>query len=318
MAFMSTLEERLSSASAAVREHSLAQRRLQELQRRIDELSHKAEQQRGEHRSEQDDVDRLEGISLTSVFAAVSGSRDDKLARERAEVDAAHLRLRHTEAELEVLRRDHARQQLRVTDLEQAPQHLADVLNEKETLLREVGDPRADRLFGLAEEDGRLRGEVPELNEAVEAALAASAALREAAMSLDSASSWSSYDTFFGGGRIASSIKHSRLDDAAEATARADQRLALLRTELSDVSAGTTSHTLYIDGRTRTFDIWLDNIYADLAVHDRIKKSQQAVARAAASVSEIMAGLAEHARKTRERLSQIDAERHRILTEPSP
>lgn len=319
MGRMSTLEERLSSSAAAAREHSLAQQRVQELQRRIDDLERVAQEQRSAHREEQDDVKQLEGPSITRIFAAVSGSRDEKLARERAEADAAHLRLRHTESQIEALRRDQAREQARVEELSEAPRQLAAVLEEKEEFLREIGDPRADRLFELADEEGQMRGEIRELNEAVEAAQAADTALRDAAVSLDSAGSWSTYDTYLGGGMLASSMKHSHLDKAAEATSHAEECLAVLRTELADVSADSVhAPEVAVGGGMRTMDVWLDNLFTDLAVHDRIKKAQEEVAHAAASVADVMAGLAERAHRTRDRLTAIDEERRRILTEPTP
>ena len=90
-------------------------------------------------------------------------------------------------------------------------------------------------MLALAGERGRLHGELTEIAEAQQAAAEATDALKQVRSRLGSASAWSAYDTFFGGGAIASAVKHSRLDDAADAAARADQCLAVLRTELADV-----------------------------------------------------------------------------------
>jgi len=40
------------------------------------------------------------------------------------------------------------------------------------------------------------------------------------------------FDTFFGGGILATVMENSRLDEAAAAAAGADRRIAVLRTEL--------------------------------------------------------------------------------------
>lgn len=42
---------------------------------------------RTRHAGEQEDVERLEGLSLTRVLASLRGTRDDTLERERAEAD---------------------------------------------------------------------------------------------------------------------------------------------------------------------------------------------------------------------------------------
>jgi hypothetical protein len=64
-------------------------------------------------------------------------------------------------------------------------------------------------------------------------------------------------------------MKHSRLDEAAQAAAYADRCLAVLRTELADVPGlSLTAPQLAVDGLTRFVDVWFDNIFTDLAVRD--------------------------------------------------
>src|ERR1700759_3618630 len=48
---------------------------------------------RKQYDAEQKDVDRLEGVSLTRVLAALRGGREDALAREKAEAESARYRL---------------------------------------------------------------------------------------------------------------------------------------------------------------------------------------------------------------------------------
>src|SRR5262249_41950619 len=152
-------------------------------------------------------------------------------------------------------------------------------LDAKERYLRQSADPRGGDLLRLAQERGRLAGELRETTEALQAAQAALDALAQVTDRLGSAENWSTYDTWFGGGAIASSVKHSRLDEAANAAAAADRRLAVLRTELAVVGdPGLTAPQLAIGGGTRFADVWFDNIFTDLAVGERIRQAQQNVA----------------------------------------
>lgn len=318
MGAMSTLEERLSSAAAAVREAELVEQRIAELDRRCDDLADEVQACEAQFAAESDDADRLEGISLTRVLAAMRGARDDKLALERAEADAARLRMEHAVAQLAAVRQDRRAKQGRLDALAGAQETYEGALKEKEQLLKQVNDSRATRLFDLADEEGRILGEIRELAEAAEAAQEADEALHEVVMKLDSASSWSTYDTFFGGGALSSSIKHSRLDDAAGAAGYADQKLAVLRTELADVSDDDIAPRLHTDDGTRFLDVWLDNIFTDLAVRDHIKQAQANVAGAAQAVAEITMQLARRANAARDRLNEIDDERRAILLEEPP
>jgi DNA repair exonuclease SbcCD ATPase subunit len=300
------IERRLAAAAEALREYEVTGQRRADLTSRAKELKTELARRRVEHAGEQADVDKLEGMSLTRVVAALSGSRNDRLARERAEADAARYRLAEAQARLDALGRELAAAQARLDQLATAPADFAAVLDEKE---RASGDPR---LLQLAEERGRLTAELRELGEASRAADAAEHALAQVADRLGSASSWSTYDTFFGGGVIGSAVKHNRLDEAAMAAAHADQRLAVLKTELADVRM--TGPSLRIGELTRFVDVWFDNIFTDLAVRDRIKQAQENVARVSGLVRDLNADLQQRAAGVRARLAAIEAERRDLLT----
>jgi chromosome segregation ATPase len=129
----------------------------------------------------------------------MAGARDERLARERGEADAARYRVAQAQARLRDVRREHQAAQQRLDQLAAAPEAYAVALAAKERYLTESGDPRRRSLLALAEERGRLAAEVQEMTEAVQAAGAAARALAGVQDRLASASGWSTYDTFFGG-----------------------------------------------------------------------------------------------------------------------
>lgn len=308
------IEQRLAAAAAALRELELTERRCEELRVRIDEMATSLAALRSRHASEQRDVDKLEGLTLTRVLASLRGARDDLLARERAEADAARYRLVEAEKRLDALRWEHAVARARLRQLGTAPSTYAAVLDEKARYLAASGDPRGARLLELADERGRLTGELREVAEALRAAGAASGALARVRRKLASASDWSTYDTFAGGGAFGSMMKHSRLDEAAEAAAYADRCLALLRTELADVpDLVPRAPEVAVTGMTRFVDIWFDNIFTDLAVRDRIKQTQRNVDRSARLVDELVGRLKQRAEQRRADLAGIEAERGALL-----
>lgn len=152
--------------------------------------------------------------------------------------------------------------------------------------------------------------------EALPAAATARDALAAVLASLDSASGWSTYDTFLGGGAISSAVKHSRLDEAARQAAHADRAVLALRTELADV--GCVAHTppqLVIDGLTRFVDIWFDNVVTDFAVRGRIKQAQENVGYSTRAVHEVAKQLRQRGAAINARLSAIGADRLAVLTE---
>jgi DNA repair exonuclease SbcCD ATPase subunit len=266
------IEERLTAAAQAVREREVTSQRQAELRARQADLEGALSELRDKASAERKDVERLEGMSLARVLASLAGSRDERLSRESAEADAARYRVAEAESRLDAVRGELVAVEDRLAALESAPRVYTAVLGEKERYLTGSGDRRGEALLALADERGRLTAELNETDEAIRAADAAAAALSEVQEVLRSASGWSTYDTWFGGGMIASSIKHDRIDEAAQAAAVADQRLAMLRLELADIAGPglSTAAQLALGGGTRFADVWLDNFFTDLAVADRI------------------------------------------------
>jgi hypothetical protein len=310
------IEQRLTAAAAAVREREVTTRRCADLQGRQDTLLAEVAALRAKSALENEDVDRLEGLSLTRVLAALAGAREERLGRERAEADAARFRVAEAEARLAAIQHDHDLARQRLDGLAGAPDAYAAALAEKERYLTREGDQRGRRLLALAEERGRLAGELKEAREALQAADAATQALSRVRDRLDSASGWSTYDTFFGGGAMASVVKHERMDEAARAAAEADQRLAVLRTELADVGEpGLTAPQLTIGDGTKFVDVWFDNFFTDMAVRDRINQARQNVDNSADLVDQVGARLQNRLAGIGARLAAIEAERRDLLAE---
>jgi hypothetical protein len=120
---------------------------------------------------------------------------------------------------------------------------------------------------GQSDQD-RLR-EIGEAQDACEAALGS---LVEAQRKVDSARSWGTYDTWFGGGLFSSLVKNDRIDEAEDYMRAVDAALERLRRELADVHVGGASvGGVGVTDLTRTLDVWFDNFFSDLAVQSRLK-----------------------------------------------
>ncbi len=299
-----------------MREREVTSQRQAELRGRQRDLRTEAAALREKAEDESKDVERLEGMTLGRVLASLAGSRDERLARERAEAEAARYKLAEAESRLAAVNDELSAAEQRLATLESAPQAYAAVLDEKERYLTGSGDASSRALLALADERGRLTADMHETDEAVRAADAATAALSDVQEMLQSASGWSTYDTWFGGGMLASSIKHDRMDQAAQLAVVADQRLAVLRRELADVTGAThsTAPQLELGNWTKFADVWFDNFFTDLGVADRISMARQQVDDSAAKVGQLRGRLTARADQARTRLAAIETERRGLLT----
>ncbi|WP_193609728.1 hypothetical protein [Nocardioides lijunqiniae] len=282
--------EELAAATNALAEHERLHAREERCREDVADAARVAAQARASALAEAADVRALETYSPTRIWAALRGARDTELQAEQAEQQAAEYaaaqadaRLAQVEAELATVRA--ARQALGDvrTRREQA-------LEAKERLLREADTQAGTELAGLADRLGFVRSHLTELREASAAAEGAAHRLAAAADLLSRAGDWATYDTFLGGGMLTDAVKYDRMDQAQQRLREADAALRHLSAELVDVGVAEVDG-VEVDGMTRTFDVWFDNIFSDWAVRDRIADARRRTTSAQERVAKVRADL---------------------------
>ena len=310
------IEQRLTAAAQAAREYVLC--RQQHGQQSVREKAAAAdlEAARQEYAGEEKDVERLEHLSLTRVLASLHGSRDDALAREKAEAEAARYKIAQAQQRLDSARAELESLQKRLVQMAGVPEAYTDALAAKEQYLTHSADPRGAQLLALADERGRMVAELNELYRARDDACAAVHALGEVQDRLGTAANWSTFDTYFDHGMIANAIKHDRIDQAAQAADTADRRLAALRTDLAELGGyEPTAPRLEIGGGFKFADIFFNNIFTDLAVGRQIRDAQDNVDRSLQQVQALQSRLTDQIGAVTERLHAMDRERQQVLTQ---
>ena len=261
---------------------------------------------------EQGDVEELERMSLVSFLARIQGDLESRKAEERREAAMAKARYDAAKWDLEDLDRrlrDFAQEKESLKGLEKQYQAL---LDEKEAVLRSQGGAQSQRLGQLAQEQERTAGELREIQEAIQAGLAAQRALEEMSGDLSGAENWGVWD-MVGGGIMATFAKHGCLDDAQDAAYEARRALSRFRTELADVSSEQVPDVELGDFAVFA-DYFFDGLFADLFVQSRIREAQAQVAAVAQRVERLIVRLRDERENLEEKQGQLDWERERLLT----
>jgi hypothetical protein len=312
---LSELDAQIASAAADLREHDNLTHRIAGLDTTLAGHDERVRELTARLHREERDVGRLAGLTIDSVLARLRGSHADDLERQLAERDAVRYQLGEAHAQLDLVLREREHDDERLAGLADAARVVDEALAAKEAFLRDSGDPRAAKLLVMAEQRGRLVAETREIDEAIRAAHDAVQALWVATERLGSAGSWSTYDTWLGGGLLGSMVKHDRLDQAQQAASYAESRLAVLRSELADVGVGPeVAPALSLDRTMRFVDIWFDNIVTDLAVGQRISKAKETVTSAGVAVNSVAQRLHDRRAVVVARLDELDERREVLLT----
>jgi hypothetical protein len=273
--------ETLERAAQARREAEGLRVRLDAAARHADETAKRVQEARDRLEDESEDVDRLESMSWSRIASAVRGRRSTDLERERAEREAARYQVAHAEA---------------LTAQEWSS-----------------SDPDlVHRLAVVAERRGALLAEDREAREAHAAGLAARNLLLEARRTLGSAGSWATWDTFGGGGLLTDMVKYDRLDRVAALLREADGALTAFSRELADLDLGGVGG-VQVDGLTRTFDIFFDNVFSDWAVRSRIREAEVRVAQTLVSVEALLQELTLRGLRYADELAGLEREREGLL-----
>ncbi|GAS89993.1 hypothetical protein [Mycolicibacterium brisbanense] len=308
-----TPDDELAAATAALREATSLQQRLSTARSKAEGSAAAVKAAKRRIAEETKDVRKLESLSLTGILSRLKGSHADDLARETAEQEAAQYEYRVREARAAADQRNVDDLQRRLDGMGDVSARHAKALTAKEQWLRQTGAPSAARLTEIAERRGHLTAELAEIAEARTAGKRAMADLRTAAERIDSARSWSAYDTWFDGGVIASMIKNDRLDEVVNCLRSADRELRTFTTELADVHMQGVQ-SLEISSFTRTLDVWFDNFFTDLMVRDQIIEAQQKVSQAIEGVEAVLARLDDRKHERTNELARLQAERTALLT----
>lgn len=255
-----------------------------------------------EHR----DVERMERVSLSSVWASLRGTKEEDLRRERAEEQAALLKLQEAERQLEEIQAEIEDRRRRLQETEGCEARYEAVLREKEREYRARDSVLAGKLADLERRKLDLTARRRELLEARNAGRLALGKIQSALGSLDSAAGWSTWDVL-GGGLMSDVMKYSHMDDAQQLMESAQSALRRYQAELADV-AMTASFDLQPGGFTRTMDIFFDNIFSDWAVRDRIGQSLDQLSYVEDQVARIQARLDLELDETKAALDELEEE----------
>ena len=228
------------------------------------------------HRSEQEDVEKLEGKSLSNYFYQIIGKLDDKLTEERREAAAARVKLDAAEQELAAADREIQEIHSQLSELYGCEHAYSSALQKKRAEVRESGNPAGAEILELEEKIAFLESQKREICEAQSAGRNALRAAENVLAELKSAQDWNTWDIIGGGGIITHMAKHGHLDDAQTNVMALQGMLRKFKTELADINIQANMQ-VSVDGFLRFADYFFDGLFADWAVGDRISQSQSSV-----------------------------------------
>jgi hypothetical protein len=261
---------------------------------------------------ERQDVEKLEGLSLTGMFYSVLGSKEEQEQRERQEYLAA--RLKHARGKFSVQALE-----IEIADLEASLERLAGaearheaLLAEKEKLLASQTGSAAQKLLDLSEEIGENRLEQREFTEAIQAGEQALSGLKRVRDAMQSAKNWGVWD-MLGGGVLPTAIKHTRIDDAQAEAYQVQELLRRFRRELADIDDLNREILTGIDGFETFADYFLDGLIFDWIVQKKIDRSLSNTRQMIDKVHSLLRDLTSQQAQIDDRLQRMESNKRNLI-----
>ncbi|MDM5234222.1 hypothetical protein [Lysinibacillus pakistanensis] len=261
-------------------------------------------------------LDKLEGFSFMNMIRTWTGQQDELRAEKIDKAAVLELKINEAKKMQEDLTIDLAQAESKLTQInEQHLQVALNKLNAKKKGYLQIHEPeQAKKLEQLAHEEIVTKQLIIEMKEAEEAGENALTKLGQAAASLHSANGFSTWDTFLGGGLIATHLKHDALNQSENYLHDAQIALQRFHNELLDIhDLSTKSLHVETDGFVKFADYFFDDIFSAWSVHSKISTAREQVSRVQDDVHNTIWRLQDKHHKAVEHLQLLEREKEAIF-----
>ncbi|XRD23837.1 hypothetical protein AABM34_15420 [Lysinibacillus fusiformis] len=259
---------------------------------------------------------KLEGFSFMNMIRTWTGQQDELRAEKIDKAAVLELKIKEAKKMQTDLSKDKVQitQKLAQINTIALQDELREIHAKQKGYLQIHNPAQAERLEHLAQEKIHTKQLIAEIQEAEGAGEVALTKLGQAAASLHSVNEYSTWDTFFGGGVIATHLKHGALDQSENYIHSAQIALQRFHNELLDVHEMSTK-TLQVetDGFVKFADYFFDDLFSAWSVHSKISTAREQVSRVQDDVHNTIWRLQDKHSKAANYLQTIEQEQGAIF-----
>lgn len=217
------------------------------------------------------DVNKLSSLSLSALFHTILGDKKDQLDKEKQEFLAARLKYDECCNAIKALEQEVYNCEKSLQEYSKVDREYQSLMETKQALILKNKDQNAQWLLDQFEKVSSLQIQINEIMEAIEASTDVKEILLRAVNSLKSAEGWGTWD-ILGGGILATSIKHDKVDEARDYVSQAQRLLNRFAKELADINISKDMN-IDISVFESFSDYFFDGLISDWVVQDKIENS---------------------------------------------
>ncbi|PMC35453.1 hypothetical protein CJ195_18775 [Bacillus sp. UMB0899] len=307
----SEVNTRLIEIKGDLRKKQKYEAQIEDFQKELEVVEERIVQLETQYKSEEKDVIQLEKMTLNNLFALLSGTKDEKLSKEKQEFIAAKHRLEEANKTKSEIENSIYELKNKLYMLDDVESRYNQVLFEKEKMIKSSHSRYSDKMYELSEQEGILKAYIQELEEAITAGKNVKHDLLDAQNSLEKARDWGAFD-MFGGGTISSFVKHQHLDEAEDRIHKAQTSMRYFQKELLDIQEEAHLE-VDISGMLKFADFFFDGFFVDMMVQDKINKSLDQTKSQRSKVNGIVLNLTDQLDEKKKEIESIQKEKQELI-----
>ena len=224
---------------------------------------------------ENEDAEKLEKMSIKSIFHKILGDKEKQLEKERQEYLQAALKYDEHRKTLELLEYEREVLEKKLAKAGSLEKEINQLIEQRKKELLQVNPTVGKQLVQITFNIEHHQKMMTEMKEAIQVGTHASQILNQMIGLLRQAKNWGNWD-MIDGKRMSSYLKHSRLDSARQLSYKAKQVLMQYEDELNDVyqiERQQFDFSLNFNSFSNFTDIFLDNLISDWIVQQKISNA---------------------------------------------
>lgn len=225
---------------------------------------------------EQKDLEVMESDGVMATFFKLMQRYEGKLEKETLEYLAAKANYEKALFLESDAKRVISETELRMSTVKEEMSLHAVALKEKKTAFEELNkDSLAYQDYrSCCDVEIQLNQDKVQLQEALSACEAAIGIKDSALNAIGSAKSYSTWDTWFGGGLLVDSMKYDAIEDMKIEIEILGNQMKRLEKEMADIGEKYTIEVTEIDGLTGFFDLFFDDFFSAMSVGSHLDAQQ--------------------------------------------
>jgi len=291
-------------------------KKIESLEQQIEHAQQDIQKHEQDLKKTRQQLNKLEGFSFVNLFRGWSGKKDELIEENMDQIAVTELKLVEAQLTCKDLQEDRNDlvQQLSTIHVSTIREQLEKIENEKQVWLMANAPAAAKELTDIIEQELLCKQLKTEIHEAIDAGKQALNKLSDAGSKLQDAKSYSTWDTFLGGGFIATALKHEKLDETNGYLHDAQMALQRFQNELLDIEEmRQNTLTVHTDGFVMFTDYFFDNIFTDWSVHSKITSAIDQISRVQDDVANTLSDLKQKLSITTEKENALQEEKQSIL-----